>query len=37
MVTGYAGLGYNTSSTNLKADANFDIGGVKFNESIDLV
>ena len=35
MVTGYVGLGYNSSNTNLKADANFDIGGVKFNESID--
>ena len=35
MVTGYAGLGYNASSTNLKADANFDIGGIQFNESLD--
>ena len=35
MITGYAGLGYNASSTNLKADANFDIGGVQFNESLD--
>ena len=35
MITGYAGLGYNASSTNLKADANFDIGGVQFDESLD--
>ena len=35
MITGYAGLGYNASSTNLKADANFDIGGVQFDESHD--
>ena len=34
MVTGYAGVGYNSSKTTFSADANFDLGGVKFEEEV---
>ena len=34
MITGYAGVGYNSSSTTFLADANFDLGGVKFEEEV---
>ncbi len=36
MVTGYAGVGYNSSKTTFAADANFDLGGVKFNEKVEM-
>ncbi len=36
MVTGYAGLGYNSSNTNLTADAKFNIGDIQFNEALDV-
>ena len=36
MVTGYAGVGYNSSTTTFAADANFDLGGVQFNEKVQM-
>ena len=36
MVTGYAGVGYNSSTTTFAADANFDLGGVQFNEKVEV-
>ena len=36
MVTGYAGVGYNSSTTTFAADANFDLGGVQFNEKVSM-
>ncbi|HIG32691.1 MAG TPA: hypothetical protein EYQ09_04545 [Flavobacteriales bacterium] len=36
MLTGYAGVGYNSSTTTFAADANFDLGGVQFNEKIEV-
>lgn len=35
MVTGYAGIGYNSSTTTFSADANFDLNGIKFEENIE--
>ena len=35
MVTGYAGVGYNSASTTFAADANFDLGGIQFNEKVE--
>jgi len=34
MFTGYAGVGYNSSTTTFAADANFDLGGVQFDEKV---
>ena len=34
MVTGYAGVGYNSSTTTFSADTDFDLGGVKFEEKV---
>ena len=34
MVTGYAGVGYNSSTTTFSADTDFDLGGVKFEENV---
>ena len=36
MVTGYAGVGYNSSTTNFSADANFELSGIKFQERITM-
>ena len=36
MVTGYAGLGYNSSKTTFATAANFDLGGVEFNEEVEM-
>jgi len=36
MVTGYAGVGYNSSTTTFAADANFDLGEVQFNEKVSI-
>ena len=36
MVTGYAGVGYNSASTTFAADANFDLGGVQFDEKVEM-
>jgi len=36
MFTGYAGVGYNSSTTTFAADANFDLGGVQFNEKVEV-
>jgi len=36
MVTGYAGIGYNSASTTFDADANFDLGGVQFDEKVEI-
>ncbi len=35
MVTGYAGIGYNSSKTTFSADANFELNGIKFEENIE--
>jgi len=34
MVTGYAGVGYNSSTTTFSADTDFDLGGVEFEEKV---
>ena len=36
MVTGYVGLGYNSATTTFNTDANFDLGGIKFDEKIEV-
>jgi len=36
MVTAYAGVGYNSTTTTFAADADFDLGGVKFNEKVEI-
>jgi len=36
MVTGYAGVGYNSSTTNFSADADFELSGIKFQERITM-
>jgi len=36
MVTGYAGVGYNSATTTFATDAKFDLGGVQFEEKIDM-
>jgi len=34
MVTGYAGIGYNSSTTSFSADANFELSGIEFEEKV---
>ena len=34
MLTGYIGLGYNSATTTFATDANFDLGGIQFDEKI---
>jgi hypothetical protein len=34
MITGYIGLGYNSATTTFATDANFDLGGIQFDEKI---
>lgn len=36
MVTGYAGIGYNSSTTSFSAPVDFDLGGLKFNEKVEI-
>ena len=36
MVTGYAGIGYNSSKTNFATNANFSLNGVQFNENLEM-
>jgi len=36
MVTGYVGLGYNSATTTFVTDAKFDLGGVQFDEKIEM-
>ena len=36
MVTGYAGLGYNSATTTFTTDANFDLGGIQFDEKVEV-
>jgi hypothetical protein len=36
MVTGYAGIGYNSSTTSFSAPVDFDLGGLKFNEKVEV-
>ena len=36
MVTGYAGVGYNSANTTFTANPNFDLNGVKFDENIEM-
>lgn len=36
MVTGYAGIGYSSTSTTFTTDANFDLGGITFSEKLSI-
>jgi hypothetical protein len=36
MVTGYAGVGYNSSTTSFSADADFELSGIKFEEKVQM-
>ena len=36
MITGYAGIGYNSATTIFAADANFDLDGVRFDEKVEI-
>ena len=36
MITGYIGLGYNSASTTFMTDANFDLGGIQFEEKLEV-
>lgn len=36
MVTGYVGLGYNSATTTFTTDANFDLGGIQFDEKVEV-
>ena len=36
ILTGYAGIGYNTSTTTFAADANFNFDGVEFDEKVEI-
>ena len=36
MVTGYAGIGYNSASTTFSADANFNLNDLTFTEKVEL-
>ena len=35
MVTGYAGIGYNSATTTFAADADFNLNGINFKESLE--
>ncbi len=35
MFTGYGGIGYNSTKTTFSADANFNLNGIKFDETIE--
>lgn len=36
MVTGYAGIGYNSSTTSFSTDTDFELGGIKFEEKVQM-
>ncbi|MBC8266589.1 MAG: hypothetical protein H8E84_06435 [Flavobacteriales bacterium] len=36
MVTGYAGIGYNSSTTSFSADTEFELNGIKFDNKIEM-
>lgn len=36
MVTGYAGIGYNSSTTSFSAPVDFELGNLKFNEKVEI-
>ena len=36
MFTGYAGVGYNSATTTFSSNANLDLGGVKFDEKVEV-
>ena len=36
MFTGYAGIGYNSSTTSFSADADFKLSGIKFEEKVQM-
>ena len=36
MVTGYAGVGYNSATTTFAADANFNLDGIQFDETVEI-
>jgi hypothetical protein len=35
VVTGYAGIGYNSATTTFAADANFNLNGIEFEKSLE--
>ena len=36
MITGYAGIGYNSSTTTFSADAKFNLNGIQFDEKVEI-
>jgi len=36
MITGYAGIGYNSATTTFAADAAFNLNGVRFDETVEI-
>ena len=36
MITGYAGVGYNSATTTFTTDADFDLGGIQFDEKVEV-
>ena len=36
MFTGYAGMGYSSATTTFSSNANFDLGGVQFDEKVSI-
>jgi hypothetical protein len=36
MLTGYAGVGYNSATTTFAADANFNLNGIQFDETVEI-
>jgi hypothetical protein len=36
MVTGYAGVGYNSATTTFSSNANFELSGIKFDENVEM-
>ena len=36
MLTGYAGVGYNSATTTFAADANFNLDGIQFDETVEI-
>jgi len=36
MVTGYAGVGYNSATTTFSSNADFELSGIKFDENVEM-
>ena len=36
MVTGYAGVGYNSAATTFSSNANFELSGIEFDENVEM-